>query len=68
MIGKVKHILPAGFGFLELQDGDRQVFFHQLDLQRQGLAPARIGDVFRFDIVEGKKGPKAANLSRPSAE
>jgi cold shock CspA family protein len=65
MIGVVTKIMPPGFGFLQPDHDGKDIFFHQRDFERAGLAPARVGDRVRFDICETSKGPKVSgNLSR----
>ena len=52
-----------GFGFIEREDGD-DVFVHFSDIQAEGYRTLNEGETVRFDIVEGDRGPKAANVTR----
>ena len=50
-----------GFGFLEREDGD-DVFVHFSAIQSDGFRSLNEGDKVQFDIVDGEKGPSAANV------
>jgi len=50
-----------GFGFLEREDGD-DVFVHFSAIQSDGFRSLNEGDKVKFDIVDGEKGPSAANV------
>lgn len=50
-----------GYGFLQTEDSDDDVFFHVDDLE--GPEP-REGEELEFEITQGPKGPRAANLRR----
>ena len=50
-----------GFGFLEREDGD-DVFVHFSAIQTDGFRTLNEGDQVQFDIVDGEKGPAAANV------
>lgn len=50
-----------GFGFIQ-QDGGKDVFVHHTAIQSQGFRSLQEGQRVRFDVVEGAKGPAAANV------
>lgn len=50
-----------GFGFIE-QDGGKDVFVHHTAIQAEGFKSLQEGDRVSFDVVDGAKGPAAANV------
>ncbi|GEC91872.1 putative cold-shock DNA-binding protein [Brevibacillus brevis] len=62
MQGKVKWFnAEKGFGFIEREDGD-DVFVHFSAIQSDGFRSLDEGQAVEFDIVEGDRGPQAANV------
>ena len=62
MNGKVKWFNPdKGFGFIARPDGD-DVFVHFSAIQSEGFKTLDEGQNVEFDIVEGPRGPQAANV------
>lgn len=60
--GTVKWFNAAkGFGFLERENGD-DVFVHFSAIQSDGFKSLNEGDRVQFEIVDGPKGPAAANV------
>ena len=51
----------GGYGFIETDDADDDVFFHMEDVGGPDLEE---GEDVEFDIVEAEKGPRAKNLQR----
>lgn len=63
--GKVKWFNDAkGFGFIEQENDDKDVFVHFSAIQDGGFKTLREGDEVSFDIVDGPKGPQAANVTK----
>ena len=61
--GKVKWFNDSkGFGFIEQEEGGKDVFVHFSAIQDEGFKTLREGDQVSFDIIEGPKGPQAANV------
>jgi cold shock protein len=50
-----------GFGFIAY-DGGKDVFVHHSAISAQGFKSLSEGDRVKFDIVDGAKGPAAANV------
>jgi cold shock protein len=64
--GKVKWFNDSkGFGFIE-QEGGKDLFVHHSAIQGQGEAFKSLaeGDRVSFDVVQGTKGPAAANVRK----
>lgn len=62
MAGKVKWFnADKGFGFIEREDGD-DVFVHFSAIQAEGFKTLDDGQDVEFEIVEGNRGPQAANV------
>ncbi len=52
-----------GFGFITPENGD-DVFVHHTAIQAEGFKSLSEGDQVEFDIEEGEKGSKAANVTK----
>jgi len=52
-----------GFGFITSEDGT-DVFVHHSDIQADGFRSLEEGDSVTFDVTQGPKGPKAANVRK----
>ncbi|BAB07329.1 cold shock domain-containing protein [Halalkalibacterium halodurans] len=64
MQGKVKWFnAEKGFGFIEREDGD-DVFVHFSAINTDGFKTLDEGQSVEFDIVEGARGPQAANVTK----
>lgn len=62
--GTVKWFNDAkGFGFIE-QDGGKDVFVHHTAIQADGFKSLKEGERVSFDVVDGAKGPAAANVKK----
>jgi CspA family cold shock protein len=61
--GTVKWFNDAkGFGFITPQDGAKDCFVHYSAIQGSGFRTLVEGDAVEFDLVDGEKGPAAANV------
>lgn len=64
MIGKVKWFSDGkGYGFIGRDDGP-DVFVHYSAIQGMEYRTLSQGDCVEFEIVEGTKGPQAANVQK----
>ncbi len=64
MLGKVKWFnAEKGYGFLEKDEGG-DVFVHYSAIQSEGFKTLNEGDRVQFDVVEGARGPQAANVTK----
>lgn len=64
MLGKVKWFSKEkGYGFIEREDGD-DVFVHYSAIQQEGFKTLAEGEEVEFEIVEGSRGPQAANVTK----
>ncbi|MCA1765198.1 MAG: cold shock domain-containing protein [Desulfobulbaceae bacterium] len=62
--GKVKWFNESkGFGFIEREDGN-DVFVHYTAIAGDGFKTLGEGDEVEFEIVDGPKGPAAANVQK----
>ena len=67
MKGKVKWFNSTkGFGFIEREDKEKDVFIHVSALRDAGMKGLEEGEALTFDIEEGPKGPNAINLQKVS--
>ena len=52
-----------GFGFISVEGGD-DVFVHFSAIQGEGFKTLEEGQAVSFEIVDGARGPQAANVNR----
>lgn len=64
MTGTVKWFnAKKGFGFISDEEGN-DVFVHFSALQMDGFKVLDEGDEVEFEVVNGEKGPQAANVTK----
>ena len=52
-----------GYGFITVDDG-KDVFVHYSSIQGEGFKTLNEGQKVSFDVVNGEKGPQAANVTK----
>ncbi len=52
-----------GYGFIQVEGGD-DVFVHYSAIQEEGFKTLDEGQDVEFEIVEGDRGPQAANVTK----
>ncbi|EVC53958.1 TPA: cold shock protein CspA [Staphylococcus aureus] len=50
-----------GFGFIEVE-GENDVFVHFSTINQDGYKSLEEGQAVEFEVVEGDRGPQAANV------
>lgn len=62
-IGKVKFFNQTkGFGFIQPDDGSRDVFVHVTALERAGISSLQEGQKVSFEVTNDRGKPAATNL------
>jgi CspA family cold shock protein len=65
--GKVKWFNPSkGFGFIERDDKEKDVFVHVSALKSAGMDNLDEGQALTFEVEQGPKGSNAVNLQKTS--
>jgi CspA family cold shock protein len=66
IIGTVKWFNDAkGFGFIS-REGGPDVFVHFSAIEASGFKSLAEGDQVEFEVVQGQKGPQAADVKKAS--
>ena len=61
--GRVKWFNESkGFGFIEVDGQEKDVFIHHSAIDMQGFRTLAEGQRGSFDIEQGQKGPSAVNV------
>ena len=63
--GKVKWFNGAkGYGFIEREDKEKDVFVHHSAVSEAGLKYINEGEELTFEVENGEKGPSAVKLQK----
>ena len=66
--GKVKWFNGTkGYGFIEREDKEKDVFVHSSAVRDAGLKYLNEGDELTFEVENGEKGPSAVKLQKASS-
>ena len=57
--------VTKGYGFIEPEDGGKDVFVHITAVQRSGLEGLNDGQKIEFEMEEGRNGRMAASDLKP---
>ena len=67
MEGKViKLVRHRGFGFINAEDFDEDIFFHHSGLENTYFEDLSVGDVLKFELNQTDKGPEATGIQKVS--
>jgi len=64
MTGTIKRLTDKGFGFIEIEGEEKDLFFHSSSLVDVTFEELNEGDSVSFEIEESEKGPRAKNVQR----
>ena len=65
LLGKIKWFnSKKGYGFIERDDKEKDVFVHASAVKEAGLRYLNEGDKLEFTLDDGPKGPSAVNLKK----
>jgi len=64
--GTVKWFNPTkGYGFIQMEDGTRDVFVHITEVENSGLSTLAEGQKVSFELATNKGKTSAVNLKLP---
>lgn len=62
--GTIKRLTDRGFGFIAREGEEKDLFFHQNELQGVEFKDLKEGDKVQFEVADSPKGPNATKVSR----
>ena len=66
-VGTVKWFNPTkGFGFIQPEDGSKDVFVHISAVERAGMGTLKEGQKVQFELTKGKDGKVSADSLKPA--
>lgn len=51
-----------GYGFIQKDSDGKDIFAHYSAIKMEGYKSLRTNDTVEFEVVDGEKGPQAANI------
>lgn len=51
-----------GYGFIQKESDGKDIFVHYSAINMEGYKTLKTNDKVTFDVVQGEKGPQAANV------
>jgi len=64
MEGTIKKLTDKGFGFIAVEGEEKDLFFHQNELQGVSYEELKEGDKVSFEKADSPKGPNAVSVTR----
>ena len=52
-----------GYGFIQKDSDGKDIFIHYSAITMEGYKTLKTNDAVEFEVVEGEKGPQAANVT-----
>ena len=66
-IGTVKWFNPTkGYGFIQPDDGSKDVFLHISDVERAGIVSPQEGQKLEYELQRGQQGKTSAGNLKPA--
>ena len=62
--GIIARLTDKGFGFIQREGQEKDLFFHSNEVVGTTFNDLREGDRVSFEVGEGPKGPNAVKVSR----
>lgn len=56
-----------GYGFIQKDSDGKDIFIHYSAITMEGYKTLKTNDAVEFEVVEGEKGPQAANVTMTQA-
>lgn len=64
MEGTIKKLTDKGFGFIDVDGEEKDLFFHSNELQGVSYDQLKEGDRVSFEKADSPKGENAVNVTR----
>jgi cold shock protein len=64
MTGTVKRIMEKGFGFIEVEGQEKDVFFHANEVLDEAFNTLQEGDTVTFELEDTPRGPQAVKVAK----